>query len=84
MEDIAAKGHFIQLGFAFCVREGEIRDGRILGRNHVHGSETDRFVGKRVHEGGLDFTHPALKKIVIENNYLGTGRNAARKGQNDY
>jgi hypothetical protein len=28
MEDIAAEGNIVQLGFSFCVREGEVGDGR--------------------------------------------------------
>lgn len=70
MEDIAAERHFVQRGFARGIRQGEIRDDGVLRRNHIHGSESHRFVGQRVHDRSLDLRQALCQDIVIDNDHL--------------
>ena len=70
VEDITAEGHLVQLGFALGVSEGEIGYGGILGRYHVHRRKSHRLIGERVQHHGLDFAHPALEYIVIQDKHL--------------
>ena len=82
MEDIAAEGHLVQLGLTLGVGKREIGDGRVLGRDHIDGSERDRLVRERIHDRRLDLAHPFLEHIVIEYIYLRPGRQA--EAQHEY
>ena len=65
-----AEWHLVQFGFALGVSEGEISYGGILGRYHVHRRKSHRLIVERVQHYGLDFAHPALEYIVIQDKHL--------------
>ena len=81
VEEIVSIGDFLQLGYAQGVRQGEIGDGRVFGRNDIHGRERHGLVGERVQDGGLDVTHPALENVVIEDEHLRPCAQAHEKAQ---
>ena len=81
VEDIAAEGHFVQFGLAFGVREGEVGDGGVLGRDDVHRRKGNGLLGKGIQDGGLDFTHPPAEHALIEDDHLRPRRKAEAQQQ---
>ena len=74
MEDVTAVGDLVQLGLSLGVREREVGDGSVLGRNHIHGGKAHGLVGEGVQHGGLDFAEAPRHEIVVDDEHLSAGR----------
>ena len=76
MEDVVSEGDFLQLGFAVGIGQGKIGDSCVLDGNNVNRGKAHGLVGEGIQYGCLDFRHPFLEHVVIDDDNLGPGSGA--------